>query len=47
MQVDIATEVNPIMGTERESEELIRYLMSEFESDPKRIWDSNMFGQIP
>lgn len=45
MQVDIATEVNPIMGTERESEELIRYLMSEFESDPKRIWDSNMFGK--
>ena len=26
-------------------EELIRYLMSEFESDPKRIWDSNMFGK--
>jgi len=45
MQVDIATEVNPIMGTERESEELVKRLMGEFESDPGRIWETNMFGK--
>ncbi len=45
MRVDIATEVNPVMGTERESEELIHYLLSEFEADPKKIWQTNMFGK--
>ncbi len=45
MQVDIDTEVNPIVGSEKQSEDLVKYLMSEFESDPKRIWESNMFGK--
>ena len=33
------------MGTEEQSEEVIRYLMAEFEEDPKRVWQSNMFGK--
>ncbi len=45
MQVKINTEVNPIVGSEKQSEELVKYLMSEFESDPQRIWESNMFGK--
>lgn len=45
MRVDIATEVSPIMGSERESEELVKYLLSEFENDPAKIWDANMFGK--
>ncbi len=45
MQVDINTEVNPIVGSEKQSEELVKYLMSEFENDPARIWESNMFGK--
>ncbi len=45
MQVNIATEVNPIVGSEKQSEELVNYLMSEFENDPQRIWESNMFGK--
>ncbi len=45
MQVNISTEVNPIVGSEKQSEELVTYLMSEFENDPKRIWESNMFGK--
>jgi len=45
MKVDITTEVSPIVGTEKQSEELVKYLLSEFESDPKRIWESNMFGK--
>lgn len=45
IRADIETEVSPIVGTERQSEELIHYLMSEFESDPKKIWESNIFGK--
>ncbi len=39
------TEVSPIVGTEKQSEELIHYLLSEFESDPTKIWQSNIFGK--
>lgn len=45
MKVDIETEVNPLVGTEQQSEELIRFLMSEFENNPQAIWDSNIFGK--
>lgn len=45
MKADIETEVNPIVGTESQSEELVSFLLKEFEEDPKRIWDSNMFGK--
>lgn len=45
IRATIETEVNPIVGTEKESEELVRYLLSEFESDPKKIWNSNIFGK--
>ena len=45
IRADIETEVSPIVGTERQSEELVHYLMSEFESDPKKIWESNIFGK--
>lgn len=45
IRADIETEVSPIVGTEKQSEELIQYLMSEFESDPSKIWESNIFGK--
>ena len=45
MKADIETEVSPIVGTESQSEELVSFLLKEFEEDPKRIWDSNMFGK--
>lgn len=41
----VETEVNPIVGTEKQSEELIRYLLNEFDTDPKKIWESNIFGK--
>lgn len=31
--------------TERESEELVKSLLEQFESDPSKIWESNMFGK--
>ena len=45
MKADIETEVNPIVGTESQSEELVSFLLKEFEEDPKSIWESNMFGK--
>ena len=33
------------MGSERQSEELVQYLMKEFEGDAGRIWQSNIFGK--
>lgn len=45
MRVDIETEVNPIVGSEQQSEDLVKYLLSEFESDPKGIWNTKMFGK--
>jgi len=45
IRVDIGTEVSPVVGTEQQSEEMIRYLMEGFEQDPQKIWQSNLFGK--
>ena len=45
IRADIETEVNPIVGSEKQSEELVHYLLSEFENDPAKIWESNIFGK--
>ncbi len=44
MKANITTEVSPIVGSERQSEELVNYLLREFEEDPAKIWQSNIFG---
>ncbi len=44
MKADITTEVSPIVGSEKQSEELVGYLLREFEEEPQRIWESNIFG---
>lgn len=45
IRADIETEVSPIVGTEKQSEELVHYLLSEFETNPSKIWESNIFGK--
>ena len=45
IRANIEAEINPIVGTEQQSEDLVRYMLNEFEEDPTRIWDSNMFGK--
>lgn len=45
IQANIRTEVSPIVGSERQSEELIDYLLKDFEEDPEKIWESNIFGK--
>lgn len=45
MRADIKTEVAPIVGSERQSEDLVKYLLDGFEEDPSKIWQSNIFGK--
>lgn len=45
IRADIETEVSPIVGSEKQSEEMIHYLLQEFEGDPTKIWQSNIFGK--
>ncbi|MCL2023148.1 MAG: stage IV sporulation protein A [Oscillospiraceae bacterium] len=45
MRADITTEVAPIVGSESQSEELVHYLLKEFEENPAEIWESNIFGK--
>ena len=45
VQVEVESEFAPIIGTEKQSEELVRYLMQDFEEDPLSIWESDIFGR--
>ncbi len=41
----IETEINPIVGTEAQSEELVKRMTEEYKDDPSKIWESNIFGK--
>ena len=45
MRVDVGAEVAPIVGSEQQGEELVKNLLSEFETDKKGIWETNLFGK--
>lgn len=45
IRADIAAEINPIVGTEQQSEEFLRNILTELEADPEKLWHSNMFGK--
>lgn len=45
IRTQISTEVTPIVGSEQQSEELVMYLLKEFEESPGKIWESNIFGK--
>lgn len=45
MRANINTTVSPIVGTEKQSEELIMYLLDGFDDNPTKIWESNIFGK--
>jgi stage IV sporulation protein A len=45
IKVDVESEFAPIIGTEKQSEELINFLMRDFEEDPLAIWNSDVFGR--
>ncbi|WP_411676669.1 stage IV sporulation protein A [Caproicibacter sp.] len=45
MKTRITTEITPIVGSEQQSQELVEYILKEFESNPSQIWESNIFGK--
>ncbi len=45
MRTTISTELTPIVGSEEQSEELVMYLLKEFDQSPVKIWESNIFGK--
>lgn len=45
VKCDIETEVSPIVGSESQSEDLVMYLLKEFDENPQKIWESNIFGK--
>lgn len=45
MRVDVNTEVTPLVGTEDQSQDLVKNLVEQIESDPESIWDTNILGK--
>ena len=45
MKATIHTEISPIVGTEKQSEDLVRSLLADFADDPVKLWQSNIFGK--
>lgn len=45
IKANIKTEVSPMVGTEQQSEELVKFMLSEFETNPQKLWDTNIFGK--
>ena len=45
MKANITAEVSPIVGSEKQSEELVNYILSEFNENKAKIWESNIFGK--
>ncbi|MGL4451544.1 MAG: stage IV sporulation protein A [Sarcina sp.] len=45
IKADIETEISPIMGTEKETQEVFKVLLEQFENDPDKLWQSNIFGK--
>ncbi len=45
IRADIEAEVSPIVGTEKQSEELVESLLSEFREDPEKLWQTDIFGK--
>lgn len=45
IRADIETEVSPIVGGEKQSEDMIHYLLQEYEGDSSKIWQANIFGK--
>ena len=45
IRANIETTVSPIVGNEKQSEDMVNYLLQEFEGDTAKIWQSNIFGR--
>lgn len=45
MKAVIQTEVAPIVGSEKQSEDLVKSLLEDYATNPTKVWESNLFGK--
>jgi len=45
IKTGIRADLCPVVGTAEQSEEVVKYLISEYEDAPEKVWESNMFGK--
>ncbi len=45
IRADIQTVISPVVGSEKQSEDMVQYLLTEFREEPKKIWQTNIFGK--
>ncbi len=45
LRADITTVLSPMVGDEKQSEDLVNYLLSEYEGNTEKLWESNIFGK--
>ena len=45
IKTGIRAELCPVIGTAEQSEEVVKYLISEYEDAPEKVWQYNMFGK--
>lgn len=45
IRTDVTTEITPLMGSEKQCEDLVRYLMDKFEENPQAMWQYDIFGK--
>jgi len=45
VKVDVSAEVSPLVGSEKQGEELVNFLMEKYEENPEEMWNTNVFGK--
>lgn len=45
VKVDVGAEVSPLVGNEKQGEDLVNFIMTKFEDNPAGIWETNLFGK--
>jgi len=45
IRADVTTEITPLIGTESQAEDIVKYILDDFESDPKKVWETQLFGK--
>ncbi len=45
IRTDIAAEITPLMGTEKQCADLARYITEKFQENPSQIWSYDIFGK--
>ena len=45
IKTGIKADLCPVIGSEEQSEEVVKFLQGEFEENPEKVWEYNMFGR--